>query len=34
MMRKGQLKRLDGRDAARQAKFVADLSGVAEASII
>jgi hypothetical protein len=29
MMRKGQVKRLDGRDAAGQAKFVASLFGVA-----
>ena len=29
MMRKGQIKRLDGRDAAGQAKFVASLFGVA-----
>jgi transposase-like protein len=29
MMRKGQVKRLDGRDAAGQAKFVAGLFGVA-----
>lgn len=28
-MRKGQVKRLDGRDAAGQAKFVASLFGVA-----
>jgi len=29
MMRKGQVKRLDGSDAAGQAKFVASLFGVA-----
>jgi hypothetical protein len=29
IMRKVQVKRLDGRDAAGQAKFVADLFGVA-----
>lgn len=29
MMRKGQVKRLDGSDAAGQAKFVASLLGVA-----
>jgi IS6 family transposase len=29
MMRKGQIKRLDGRDSAAQAKFVASLFGVA-----
>jgi transposase, IS6 family len=29
MMRKGQVKRLDGRDSAGQAKFVASLFGVA-----
>jgi hypothetical protein len=29
MMRKGQVKRLDGRDSARQAEFVASLFGVA-----
>lgn len=29
MMRKGQVKRLDGRDAAGQAKFVESLLGVA-----
>jgi transposase-like protein len=29
MMRKGQVKRLDGRDSAGQAKFVAVLFGVA-----
>lgn len=29
MMRKGQVKRLDGRDAVGQAKFVASLFGVA-----
>jgi transposase-like protein len=29
MMRKGQVKRLDGRDAAGQAQFVAVLFGVA-----
>jgi IS6 family transposase len=29
MVRKGQVKRLDGRDAVRQAKFVASLFGVA-----
>jgi transposase-like protein len=29
MMRKGQVKRLDGRDTAGQAKFVASLFGVA-----
>jgi transposase, IS6 family len=29
MMRKGQVKRLDGRDARGQAKFVASLFGVA-----
>jgi hypothetical protein len=29
MMRKGQVKRLDGRDAAAQAKFVESLFGVA-----
>jgi len=29
MMRKGQAKRLDGRDSAGQAKFVASLFGVA-----
>lgn len=29
MMRKGQVKRLDGRDAIGQAKFVASLFGVA-----
>ena len=29
VMRKGQVKRLDGRDTIRQAKFVASLSGVA-----
>ncbi|HYY97059.1 MAG TPA: DDE-type integrase/transposase/recombinase, partial [Pyrinomonadaceae bacterium] len=29
MMRKGQIKRLDGRDSAGQAKFVARLFGVA-----
>ena len=29
MMRKGQIKRLDGRDAVGQAKFVAGLFGVA-----
>ncbi len=29
MMRKGQVKRLDGRDAVGQAKFVAGLFGVA-----
>jgi transposase-like protein len=29
MMRKGQVKRLDGRDTAAQAKFVEDLFGVA-----
>lgn len=29
MMRKGQVKRLDGRDAAGQVKFVASLFGVA-----
>jgi hypothetical protein len=28
MMRKGQVKRLDGRDAIGQAKFVASLFGV------
>ena len=28
-MRKGQVKRLDGRDSAGQAKFVASLFGVA-----
>jgi hypothetical protein len=28
MMRKGQVKRLDGRDAVGQAKFVASLFGV------
>ena len=29
MIRKGQVKRLDGRDTAGQAKFVAGLFGVA-----
>jgi hypothetical protein len=29
MLRKGQVKRLDGRDAVGQAKFVASLFGVA-----
>lgn len=29
MMRKGQIKRIDGRDAAGQAKFVESLCGVA-----
>jgi transposase-like protein len=29
MMRKGQIKRLDGRDAEGQAKFVASLFGAA-----
>jgi hypothetical protein len=29
MTRKGQAKRLDGRDATGQAKFVASLSGMA-----
>lgn len=29
MMRKGQVKRLDGRDAIGQARFVEDLFGVA-----
>ena len=29
MMRKGQIKRVDGRDAAGQAKFVQSLFGVA-----
>jgi hypothetical protein len=29
MMRKGQVKRLDGRDAGGQAKFVKSLFGVA-----
>ncbi len=29
MMRKGQVKRLDGRDAAGQAKFVESIFGVA-----
>jgi transposase-like protein len=29
MMRKGQIKRLDGRDAEGQSKFVASLFGVA-----
>jgi transposase, IS6 family len=29
MMRKGQVKRLDGRDSAGQAKFVESLFGVA-----
>ena len=29
MMRKGQVKRLDGRDSAGQAKFVASLFGIA-----
>ncbi len=29
MMRKGQVKRLDGRDAAGQAKFVSSLFGIA-----
>lgn len=29
MMRKGQVKRLDGRDAAGQAKFVASLFQIA-----
>ena len=29
MMRKGQVKRLDGRDSAGQAKFVASLFGLA-----
>jgi len=29
MIRKGQVKRLDGRDAIGQAKFVASLLGVA-----
>ena len=29
MMRKGQIKRLDGRDAVGQAKFVASLFGMA-----
>ncbi len=29
VMRKGQVKKLDGRDAAGQAKFVASLFGVA-----
>ncbi|HEY9282243.1 MAG TPA: hypothetical protein VIP46_02205 [Pyrinomonadaceae bacterium] len=29
MMRRGQVKRLDGRDSAGQAKFVASLFGVA-----
>ena len=29
MMRKGQVKRLDGKDAAGQAKFVASLFGMA-----
>ena len=29
MMRKGQIKRLDGRDSAAQAKFVENLFGVA-----
>ena len=29
MMRKGQVKSLDGRDAVGQAQFVADLFGVA-----
>ena len=29
MMRKGQVKRLDGRDSVGQAKFVASLFGVA-----
>ncbi len=29
MLRKGQVKRLDGRDAIGQAKFVASLFGVA-----
>lgn len=29
MMRKGQIKRLDGRDSAAQAKFVESLFGVA-----
>ena len=29
MMRKGQVKRLDGRDVARQARFVASLFGIA-----
>ena len=29
MMRKGQVKRLDGRDSAGQVKFVASLFGVA-----
>jgi transposase-like protein len=29
MMRKGQVKRLDGRDSAAQAKFVGSLFGVA-----
>jgi hypothetical protein len=29
MMRKGQVKRLGGRDAAGQAKFVASLFGIA-----
>lgn len=29
MMRKGQVKRLDGRDAAGPAKFVASLFGIA-----
>ncbi len=29
MMRKGQIKRLDGRDSAGQAKFVKGLFGIA-----
>jgi hypothetical protein len=31
-MRKGQVKRLDGRDSGGQAKFVESLSGVATSS--